>query len=72
MLQMRRQALSKKTAQRFSFSTSSAYEQVTAGADVEQLEFMKEMIIQVDEQDNVIGPITKKDCMSIMQDYIRY
>lgn len=28
----------------------------------EQLEFMKEIIIQVDEQDQIIGPISKKDC----------
>lgn len=37
------------------------FEDLTAGADEEQLEFMKEMVIQVDDQDRVIGPITKKD-----------
>ncbi|KAF1336543.1 Isopentenyl-diphosphate delta-isomerase, partial [Globisporangium splendens] len=37
------------------------FEDLTAGADAEQLEFMKEMVIQVDEQDRVLGPITKKD-----------
>lgn len=39
-----------------------AFEELTAGADEEQLEFMKEMVIQVDERDRVLGPITKKDC----------
>jgi hypothetical protein len=39
----------------------ATFEDLTAGADDEQLAFMKEMIIQVDEADNVIGPVTKKD-----------
>lgn len=42
-------------------STRVGFEELTAGADPEQLEFMKEMIVQVDERDNVLGPITKKD-----------
>uniref|UniRef100_H3GV87 isopentenyl-diphosphate Delta-isomerase n=1 Tax=Phytophthora ramorum TaxID=164328 RepID=H3GV87_PHYRM len=37
------------------------FEELTAGADAEQLEFMKEQIVQVDEQDAVQGPISKKD-----------
>ncbi|POM71381.1 Isopentenyl-diphosphate delta-isomerase [Phytophthora palmivora] len=37
------------------------FEELTAGADVEQLEFMKEQIVQVNEQDSVVGPISKKD-----------
>lgn len=42
-------------------TTSKTYEELTAEADQEQLEFMKEMVIQVDEQDNVVGPLSKKD-----------
>ncbi|KAJ8571208.1 hypothetical protein ON010_g5625 [Phytophthora cinnamomi] len=45
------------------FSTAGrlTFEELTAGADAEQLEFMKEQIVQVDEQDNIVGPISKKD-----------
>ncbi|DAZ98528.1 TPA: hypothetical protein N0F65_007027 [Lagenidium giganteum] len=39
----------------------ASFEDLTASADPEQLEFMQEMVIQVDEQDNVLGPMTKKD-----------
>lgn len=42
-------------------SSRTTFEALTAGADAEQLEFMKEMIVQVDEHDTVLGPITKKD-----------
>ncbi|TMW69499.1 hypothetical protein Poli38472_001655 [Pythium oligandrum] len=42
-------------------ASRASFEELTAGADSAQLEFMKEMIIQVDTQDNVIGPVTKKD-----------
>jgi len=37
------------------------FEELTAGADGSQLEFMKERIIQVDTRDQVVGPISKKD-----------
>ncbi|RLN97928.1 hypothetical protein BBJ28_00013335 [Nothophytophthora sp. Chile5] len=37
------------------------FEELTADADAEQLQFMKEEIVQVDETDAVLGPISKKD-----------
>ncbi|KAF0694908.1 Aste57867_14250 [Aphanomyces stellatus] len=40
---------------------STAYDAVIAAADETQVKLMEEMCIQVDEQDNVIGPISKKD-----------
>ncbi|KAJ0394488.1 hypothetical protein ATCC90586_009142 [Pythium insidiosum] len=39
----------------------ASFEELTAGSDAEQLEFMKEMIIEVDAKDNVVGPVTKRD-----------
>ncbi|RMX65655.1 hypothetical protein DD238_006933 [Peronospora effusa] len=45
----------------FSMAGRVTFDEVTAGADVKQLEFMKEQIVQVDEQDYVVGPISKKD-----------
>ncbi|GLE03364.1 hypothetical protein PINS_up012254 [Pythium insidiosum] len=39
----------------------ASFEELTAGSDAEQLEFMKEMIIEVDAEDNAIGPVTKRD-----------
>ncbi|EEY66594.1 isopentenyl pyrophosphate:dimethyllallyl pyrophosphate isomerase, putative [Phytophthora infestans T30-4] len=45
----------------FSSAGRVTFEELTAGADAEQLQFMKEQIVQVDEQDNVVGPISKKD-----------
>lgn len=46
---------------RLQYGGRVTFEQLTAGADAEQLEFMKEQIVQVDELDNVVGPISKKD-----------
>ncbi|KAE8979640.1 hypothetical protein PR003_g25399 [Phytophthora rubi] len=45
----------------FSSAGRVTFEELTAGADAEQLEFMKEQVVQVDELDNVVGPISKKD-----------
>ncbi|RHY17500.1 hypothetical protein DYB32_010508 [Aphanomyces invadans] len=40
---------------------STSYDSVIASADEVQVKLMEEMVIQVDEQDNVVGPISKKD-----------
>lgn len=39
----------------------SSFDEVIGNADTTQLQLMKEMCIQVDEKDNIIGPISKKD-----------
>ncbi|ETP51117.1 isopentenyl-diphosphate delta-isomerase [Phytophthora nicotianae P10297] len=51
----------RNSAAAFSSAGRVTFEELTAGADAEQLQFMKEQIVQVDEQDNVVGPISKKD-----------
>jgi hypothetical protein len=59
----------------FSTAARVTFEELTAGADAEQLQFMKEQIVQVDERDNVVGPISKKDgkssrpCTCSMRDW---
>ncbi|KAG7399365.1 isopentenyl-diphosphate delta-isomerase idi1 [Phytophthora boehmeriae] len=45
----------------FSSAGRVTFEELTAGADAEQLQFMKEQIVRVDERDAVLGPISKKD-----------
>lgn len=45
----------------FSSLSRMTFEDLTVGANAEQLHLMKEKIVQVDEQDNVVGPISKKD-----------
>ncbi|KAF4317149.1 hypothetical protein BBO99_00007829 [Phytophthora kernoviae] len=49
------------SAAAFSSAGRVTFEELTAGADAEQLQFMKEQIVQVDEKDAVLGPISKKD-----------
>uniref|UniRef100_A0AAV1VNB1 isopentenyl-diphosphate Delta-isomerase n=1 Tax=Peronospora matthiolae TaxID=2874970 RepID=A0AAV1VNB1_9STRA len=39
----------------------ATFEEITDKADSEQLELMKEQIVQVNEQDKVVGPISKKN-----------
>ncbi|KAF0705877.1 hypothetical protein AaE_014345 [Aphanomyces astaci] len=40
---------------------STVYDSVIATADEVQVKLMEEMVIQVDEKDNVVGPISKKE-----------
>ncbi|KAI9917668.1 hypothetical protein PsorP6_012401 [Peronosclerospora sorghi] len=54
-------AVVRRGAAAFSSAGRMAFDELTAGADADQLEFMKEQVVQVDELDNVIGPISKKD-----------
>ncbi|CAI5724779.1 unnamed protein product [Hyaloperonospora brassicae] len=37
------------------------FEEMAVNADAEQLKLMEEQIVQVDEQDEIVGPISKKD-----------
>ena len=39
----------------------ATFEEITEKADAEQLELMKEQIVQVNEQDKMVGPISKKN-----------
>ena len=48
-------------AAKYSMARRVTFEEFTAGADTKQLEFMKEQIVQVNEQGHVMGPISKKD-----------
>ena len=39
----------------------TTFEEMAVNADAEQLKLMEEQIVQVDEQDEIVGPISKKD-----------
>ncbi|CAI5710831.1 unnamed protein product [Peronospora destructor] len=55
------EAAVRNSAAAFCMAGRMTFDEVTAGADAKQLDFMNEQIVQVDEQDYVVGPISKKD-----------
>ena len=55
------EAAKRNSVTTFRMAGRLTFDEATAGADAKQLEFMKEQIVQVNEQDYIVGPISKKD-----------